>query len=429
LALSELSSSILTKPLQPGCESLPLLDELSFTLGDVMDRRVLKDTVVVYIHHALQTSLNVMDCIIRAGILPQNVFVLGKSYSNCPSVVEAFESLGVHYIHNVPQKKVGAYEQYFLKDVRVLWSHVLKEIGDSIKNIIVLDHGGHGVRAMPSHLIERYQVIAIEKTTAGVMGYSGTVSPKLPIINLAGSAIKRKIESPMIAKAVVAKMADTILQIPSDKICGVIGMGAIGEALSAHLLMLGKRVMVYDSSSSLSDKNIPSFGSLKDAILQSDYIFGCTGQDITEGLVDEILCTESPKVFLSCSSEDKEFLSLLTREPGSSQSVFDDIQIATHRGGVVTIKKGGFPVNFDHSGESVPANKIQLTRALVYSAFIQSVLYLQKPNLIPKRLLQLELDIQSQILALWQKHSDFSKGLGGNAIEWLRRHSFGESIR
>ena len=47
----------------------------------------------------------------------------------------------------------------------------------------------------------------------------------------------------------------------------------------------------------------------------------------------------------------------------------------------INIVKGGFPVNFDDTGISVPAQEIQLTRTLVVSAIIQAIELFQSPSL------------------------------------------------
>jgi len=63
------------------------------------------------------------------------------------------------------------------------------------------------------------------------------------------------------------------------------------------------------------------------------------------------------KTLISCSSEDKEFLSLLRVINNTSLNVFDpldDIEYISEFGAKIHLLRGGFPVNFDNSGESVP---------------------------------------------------------------------------
>ena len=70
---------------------LPVLDVMVDKLTAI-DPSPLINTVVVYIHHALGTSLNLLDAIFSLGLVPSNTFVLGKHYSENREVV-----------HSVPQ--------------------------------------------------------------------------------------------------------------------------------------------------------------------------------------------------------------------------------------------------------------------------------------------------------------------------------------
>ena len=76
----------------------------------------------------------------------------------------------------------------------------------------------------------------------------------LPVVNVAYSAAKQILESPMIAKAVIKKLDQILLRDIKNSICGVVGLGAIGRAIIQKLLSLGCKVVVYDK---FDDKHRP----------------------------------------------------------------------------------------------------------------------------------------------------------------------------
>jgi len=177
--------------------------------------------------------------------------------------------------------------------------------------------------------------------------------------------------------------------------------GAIGKAVTSALESQGKRVVIYDKNQSTDSSD-----SLEHIIERADYIFGCTGADITSNIVHSILQARSQKVFLSCSSEDKEFLSLLqeiTKKKRFHQDIiFDDISYTTDAGGAITIVKGGFPVNFDDSGESVPSQDIQLTRALVIAGIIDAIKKVPFMKALPNEVLKLSAKTQKAVVDYWR---------------------------
>lgn len=378
---------------------LPVLMEFLSDHTSLLNEKPLKNTVIVYIHHALQTSINVLSSLILLGAKPHNIYVLGKSYSENKDVVSKIREMGIKYLDCSPQKAYGGYQESFTQDIKTLWSLVENNLHDDIKDVMVLDHGGHAIANIPKKIMG-FPVIGIEKTSAGTMQYNEENKPSIPLINVAGSAAKRWLESPLIAQAIVNKMANSINTISDSSVCAVIGHGAIGQAVSSLLRQFKKSVIVYDKHDSTE------FCSIEDVIEKADYIFGCTGTDITAEALDVIVHSKTNKVFLSCSSEDKEFLSLLkhvTKEmPFNNKAIFNDISYKNGHGSVISIMRGGFPVNFDNSGESVPAQDIQLTRTLVMAAVLQAIMMRQKKGINNTAgLYSLTSMMQQRVVSIW----------------------------
>ena len=295
----------------------PRLPEINWILENVspeIGEAPLADTAIVYIHHPLQTSINVVEAAIKLGAAPQNIFILGKKYSECSDVVSHLVRMGVHYQHCSLQAKIGTFSQSFIRDINWLWNLFVRNVGGNIKKIIVLDHGGHAINFIPQELLEQHKIIGVEKTSAGLSCFNNFEKPIFPIINVAGSAAKKHLESPLIAEAVVSKLLKTH-PVRHGAVCGVIGLGAIGKAIADKLLESGHTVIVYDKNNfypaELKEKGAHCTNSLAPLIANSSYIFGCSGDDISTNAFELINLSSDNKTFISCSSEDKEFKTLL----------------------------------------------------------------------------------------------------------------------
>ena len=416
---------------------LPVMDALLNKALAMGKQDVLSKTAIYYVHHPLQTSINVIDSIIQLGAKPSNIFILGKRYSECEAVVSSLVQRGVYYQPCSMQTSIGTYAASFIRDINWLWARLIEQVSDDVKEILVIDHGGHAITYLPLMLLEHYKIIGIEKTTAGFVGSDKRGCPPIPMIDVANSAAKKFLESPLIAEAVVSKIMSYLPENKEDCVFGVVGLGAIGQAVTNRLQSLGCRLIAYDINSqqlhSFHDKKgIHCTDNLAALIASSDYIFGCSGRDISKGQLEQFRLAPKNKTLISCSSEDKEFLSLLQIVSQKSSLIFDpldDIEYKTEFGASIHLLRGGFPVNFDASGESVPAKDIQLTRSLVLAAVIQASSYFQD-TLIENEVYALSPSAQKFIVKEWFKYQDessFNSDDLNNFLneEWLAQHSNG----
>ena len=420
---------------------LPVLDSLVKRMSPYLDHRPLERTAIVYVHHALSSSPPLLRAIFQLGVSPKNTFVLDKHYSKCASVVEEIKELGAHYQPCSPQIGLGRFSYSFTHDINSLWDNVLEELepkrGKSIDNIIIMDHGGHALAFVPASILEGFNVIGIEKTTGGLIN-SDTQGLPLPIILPASCAAKRLLESPFIANAVVDKLAPLIPIQNNNLTCGVVGYGAIGKAVTNKLLSMGHKVIVYDHDHNQlkSVEGAITTNELSSLISFSDYIFGCSGRDIATSIDSFRICPRD-KTLISCSSEDKEFLSLLQlvqRKYNGKVATkpLNDIVYQNDIGARIHILRGGFPVNFDHSGESVPVNKIQFTRALIYSSVLQAIEFFKKPSLLMEgSWYMLDPALQKIVIEEFLKIESFDVSSNKSIkkfedIEWIKKHSGGK---
>lgn len=430
---------------------LPVLDALvdkvnSFALSQ---RPSLKNTLVVYNHHALETSYTLLKALFAIGAEPQNIFAIDKHYSRNTRVVDAFEEEGVYHHLCSKQVGLGRFDSTYSSDMTRLWSKVEDHLNKSrgINNILVMDHGGYALDNIPHGLLMNYHVINIEKTTSGFNSEKKRGHLPLPIIDIARCAAKKYLEAPLIAEAGISKLRSNknIDLRAKRRACAVIGYGVIGKAIANLLVDLGHDVIVFDKNrqqlSSIGQNSKIRFANeLVTAVNFADLIFGCSGNDITASL-EPFKLSPAPKTMGSFTSGDVEALTLLqavqAKHNGKVENRFlEDVIYTNDFGKEITIIRGGFPVNFDDSGESVPAADIDLTRSLVLGAAIEAAACFQsQPEAFFNygSICGLSPGIQQFIVSTWLQHQPqgrFPQSLVNNfdSLEWIQEHSCGDDL-
>lgn len=331
--------------------------------------------------HLLYTTLNLLESFKRLGAQPDNIHVMGKSYSSCLAVANKLIDNGYRYYPNSEQSRIGNFSEIFQRDIECMWGKIFADfIKKEIVLIVVLDDGGNCMANIPSFVREKYRIVGVEQTSSG-LNNSFLKKVDFPVVEVASCAVKQRIESPMIAEAVVQKLI-SILPIGQERLpCAVVGLGVIGQAVLKKLSSLKHEVIAYEKNKIKKIKSdFMMADSLQSAIANSNYIFGCSGEDITEDLelLSEIFLTKENKFFISCSSQDKEFLSLLKKIDSFQskyESCLDDVIYTLENKKTIKILKGGFPINLDTSGESVGALDIQLTRGLLLGGVLQAIFF------------------------------------------------------
>ncbi|MDO8954565.1 MAG: hypothetical protein Q7V63_06930 [Gammaproteobacteria bacterium] len=341
-------------------------------------------SLFVCVQHGLSSTVDLLKGLTELGAKPEHIFWLGKSYSNNPMVVKEIEDLGVKVKSNSRQMVYGDFDESFAHDVSVLWEEIrnyYRKNRSEIDTIVVMDDGGKCLRATPHELfyMKGLSVIGIEQTSSGLNGV--TQRHPLPVINVAGCALKAIIETPLISKAVRIKSAEELEPfLIGKKTVSVIGYGKVGKMIAKMFADSGHLVLVYDPKlkdfDSFIHPNIRPVGHIGQAYAASNIIIGCSGVDITAGEALTLVKTGNDKVLVSCSSRDVEFKTLLEHIQAMRPLKENDDPLKTihykapHNSLEVTILAGGFPINFDGSRDSVPRHEIQGTRAALLGAAI-----------------------------------------------------------
>jgi S-adenosylhomocysteine hydrolase len=408
---------------------LPLLDRLTSSAASHVS---LDDTMFVCAQHLLETTGSLIEALVALGARPEQIIILGKSYSTSEHVVSRLRKLGVNVINQRSSHTWSEFANTFESIVSQLRERVHAiQSKHHAKRLIVIDDGGHVILKLSRALVSAFEtVVCIEQTTSGLKRFGKRI--QTPVISVASAAVKRFIEAPMIARAVLEKTTARMGEITKDQRVGVIGLGNVGREVSRELIRRGYKVWAYDIDPSvITQSEVSIVRDLQELLTTCDVLFGCSGEDIIG--VNFLKKMMGRKILVSCSSEDKEFKSLLRhyyqnyqlhRQPANYLS---DI-IFTHNDGQIRILRGGFPVNFDGSDESVPGCQVQITRALLLCAVLQGV-----SCKLASELYMLDADAQRLITARWFSlepslalqlyDADILAGI--NNLAWIEDHSGG----
>lgn len=344
---------------------LPLLDWTAkhFSPG------LVEDTMLLISTHLLPSNVALIRHL-TALIGYENVVVLEKAYSTVRSCYNQIVRTGATVIPVLPATGLP-YELAIERSVDLLWNQVVRSVKDrGIQRIVIFDDGGALMTTAPLDRLRGIQVSGFEQTTSGITKLRGLGESAPPVVNIAGTAAKRRLEARFIGEAIVAKLES--LRLANSRI-GIIGMGSIGMSIAAALNET-RTPIVYDFNEEMSDSEIgiavehaPSLDALLD---NSDVIIGCTGTDCLQAVaLDRV---RGKKLLISASSSDVEFFSLLNMA-GFPDTGFGPITVQVHSRLTTTILNGGFPINFDRATEWESPEDIQLTRSLLYLGFAQSL--------------------------------------------------------
>ena len=398
----------------------------------------LGEITFICIQHLFFTTVSLIEALIDLGAMPHNIHIIGKIYSTCPEVVNRLRNKNVNCYGISEPERPGYFSEYFERDISKMWANIEKElILKPLNKIIILDDGGKCLQSVPTQLIEQHKICGVEQTSFGATNVKKFNIP-FPVINVAYSAAKQTMESPMIAEAVVNKL-EKLLTLGKDPslVYGVVGLGAVGQAVANKLSSLNYQIMLYDR---VQEKCFPfqTINNIKIAIsteqvfTKADYIFGCTGEDITLFLEIDALKQKGSKHLISCSSQDIEFqtfLRYIDKVTCKKQlKALDSIEYKFNDRDSLVIYNGGYPINLDNSGESVPAKDIQLTRGLLLGGVLQASCYLEHHEFLNNTLYMLSSYIQQIVVQNWltdqgYKNMDFPNGFTDKI--WIQNNSEG----
>ena len=360
------------------------------------------ETVIVAVQHLLASNVALFAALIELGLAPENAFVIGKGYSTSPAMADALAELGPTVFPNLSAIRPGHFGSSMDEGLGRLLNLVSTRFERRpINHLVVVDDGGRCLSLARTMAINAKSIVGVEQTTSGIRRVTGS-SLHFPVIDVARSAAKLRYESPLIAEAVVRKLATTRAAPRAGMVAGVIGLGSIGSTLVDKLTDMGLRVIDYELEEFRHLSHTGRAKSWNQIFSDADVVFGCTGVDLfSDGGLPVVY--KSGMALCSCSSEDIEFRGLLrcSKTLGSEVGWPAPDHEARGPSGPFSIIRGGYPVNFDSSDHSVPTEDIQLTTALLLAAVILATQLPPADPIDRDPFIQLPYSLQESILRDW----------------------------
>lgn len=349
-----------------------------FSFGD--------DTAIVAVQHMLWQTLDLLEAVSSLGVKRENIFALGKVYSNSPLAMSALRNRGINVVESTTPPP-GEFERAFQNDVNRLWEVVRRSLASRrIRRILILDDGGKCSTTIPGDLLARFAVAGVEQTSFGIFVFEETPAP-FAVISWARSAVKRHIGGPLFSECLLAKVQSQFLQgktLTGENV-GIIGLGSIGSALATLVERQHNRVLffepdpAYEAPAYLSGR-VTRVDSLRELMLRCDYVFGCSGR---RPFKQEWPLAYRPGIKLfSASGGDQEFGAIIddlkTRATFSVTSGTRDIYCEDGPSGPMFIAYLGYPYNFvSRAIEAVPTFIVQIETGGLLAALIQARTHLR----------------------------------------------------
>ena len=344
------------------------------------------DTAVVAVQHMLWQTVDLCEAIARLGVRRENIFALGKVYSNSPVVIGVLRDFGITVVPSSTPKP-GEFERYFQADVNQLWQLVTQCLPRrSIKRILVLDDGGACSTSIPQELLRRYAVAGVEQTSFGMFQFEGH-PPPFAVMSWARAATKLQIGGALFSQCLLTKLQSRVLggaTLTGENV-GIIGLGSIGSALAHLLERQHNHVVFYDPDSQLQIPDylhgrVTRIDSLEELMLRCNYLFGCSGRNPFK---DQWPLKYRPGIKLfSGSGGDQEFgpiINDLKSRPDFNVTSFAwDIHSDNGPSGPISIAYLGYPYNFvARDIEAVPSSVVQIEIGGLLAGLIQARTYLR----------------------------------------------------
>jgi len=338
----------------------------------------------------------------KAGFDPSKIFVIPKAYSTIPaSLNELSRRMGFRLLLSDGDLLPGRYDEYATSSLNRACEIAERFEGSDRRppRIVLLDDGGMLTeRWFDYGLANRFETVSVQQTTSGLFRRP-LRDQRIPKVNVAGSAAKRRFESKIIARGISRKVFSRINGLERRKI-GIVGYGAIGEALADSMSARHADIVVYDKNRGANSYRHENAASLDELLHKAEVIFGCVGRDIFEGDGNPFEAIHPPRIFASCSSRDIEFQSLFRHAvPTESGDPFEDVTIRA--GGLHRILNGGFPINFDREHEWEEKREIALTRALILAGVYQALADLEYQAIKENNIIPLGVATQMSLVDRW----------------------------
>ncbi len=345
-----------------------------------------EDTALIAVQHMLEQTVDLFDTIAAMGVRHENIFALGKVYSNSCVVIKTLRNRGVTVVDStMPQP--GKFDQYFEQDCKRLWQVAAEALARRrIKRILVLDDGGFCITTVPPELLRRYSMCGVEQTSLGMFLFEEK-PPPFAVISWARAAVKLEIGGPIFSQCLIDRLTTGLRErwaFQREQL-GLIGLGSIGRAMANLAAREGKRVFFYDPRKDLHicpmlKQHISRLDSLEELMMRCDCVIGCSGRNPFK---NNWPLNHKPGIrLLSGSGGDQEFGPIINYLKTKPDFHVDektwDVRSELGPCGPIQIAYLGYPYNFvSRAPEAVPTRIVQLETGGLLAALIEARKYLK----------------------------------------------------
>ena len=345
-----------------------------------------EDTALVSVQHMLEQTVDLFETIADMGVRRENIFALGKVYSNSNVVIKTLRKRGVTVVDSI-MPEPGQFDQFFEQDCRRLWQAVAEALASRrIKRILVLDDGGFCITAVPPELLKRYSMCGVEQTSLGMFLFEEK-PPPFAVFSWARAAVKLEIGGPIFSQCLIERLTTSLRErmVWQREQLGLIGLGSIGRAMANLAAREGKQVFFYDPRRDLQvcptlQRHVTRLESLEELMMRCDCVIGCSGRNPFK---NNWPLNHKPGIrLLSGSSGDQEFGPIInylkTKPDFHVDEASWDVRSELGPSGPIQIAYLGYPYNFvSRAPEAVPTRIVQLETGGLLAALIQANRYLK----------------------------------------------------
>ena len=159
-----------------------------------------------------------LEILIKKGLDPKNIFLLGKCYSTNKKVYQKLKKIKINVSENsFYYNSYLSYDEIFKKICRSFLFENQEKL-NSCEKILVLDDGGELISNLKDFIFHD-NIAAMEQTTSGIEKIKNKKF-NFPIINIATSTIKKKCETPFLMQYILNTISNyaNIYNAPKIKI-------------------------------------------------------------------------------------------------------------------------------------------------------------------------------------------------------------------
>ncbi|MDQ7786736.1 MAG: NAD(P)-dependent oxidoreductase [Thermodesulfovibrionales bacterium] len=361
------------------------------------DKVDFSEYIIILIQHLLSDFIHLVDALEQNKADKSNIFIIGIPYSTKDKTVK--------YLKLSNYKNLTIPQTYPFDDqVRLTMLQAIDLAMETGKQILIIEDGGYAVPILHKEYYEcsEHFVGAVEQTANGIWKdeelYKELLKCKrnycIPIMDVARSDIKLRLESPLIGRAVYHNIALLLgkdyLEIAGKKV-GVAGFGNTGSRIVKTLRDMGANVTIFsDKKIDLSFAKAEGYNiadTAEELIKNCRIIIEATGREWAG--VDAINFFQNNSYFVSASSKRlgikySEFMSLINTDKVLNVPGIGVKYEIISSGNAVTLLADGYPVNFFDS-ESVPDKAIEFIPTILFES---AKFLVRNSKLLPKDIVE-----------------------------------------